>query len=74
MVDRVDAKTKEQIEADMAEIDNRKAAPVKPVPKLATEDGPVCHSCTFGGKGKPGTGLIDQNTICPYCNGTGHLA
>lgn len=69
----VDDETKVKIAADVAAIDAEKPVAKQP-PKLATEDGPVCHSCTFGGNGEPGTGLIDQTTICPYCNGTGHLS
>lgn len=70
----VDDETKALIDADMAEIDAKPAPAKAAAPKLATEDGPVCHSCFFGGDGRPGTGLIDDKTVCPYCNGTGHLS
>lgn len=64
MLGKVDPKTKEAIEADIAEID-AKPAP-KAAPALATEDGPVCQSCK-------GTGLKTTDELCPDCHGDGKL-
>ena len=65
---KVDPKLAERIAQDMAEID-KKDAPKK-TPKADTMESVDCECVTTGWK----PGLIDQNTLCPKCQGSGKVA
>lgn len=78
---KVDPKLAQAIQADMDDIDKENIMPTSKIvpvtPQLAAEETPerrfIPCDCT-GGPGKdnkPGTGLLDDFTICPKCKGSG---
>lgn len=64
---KVDPKTAESIEQDMAEIDGKVAPPTGETKPCDCSGGPGLNKDLS----KRGTGLIDDNTLCPKCDGHG---
>jgi DnaJ-class molecular chaperone len=67
----IDPKLAQDIEAEMAEIDGR--APERKSTKSSVES-EACDCTGLSPEGTPGTGLLDDHTQCPKCEGTGKLA
>lgn len=67
---KVDPNTAAEIENDMAEIDKADQADEVSTEKESVSAAP-CPNCIDS---KIGPGLLDANTICPDCQGTGKVA
>ncbi len=69
----IDPKIVKAIEDDMAELDGTQS-----IVQLATDEASSKFCNCTGGPGKEkddelGTGLLDDYTICPKCNGSGKV-
>jgi DnaJ-class molecular chaperone len=65
---KIDPKLAQDIEEDMAELDGQPRA------KKQSVKSETCDCMGLSQNGQPGTGLIDDHTICPKCQGTGKVA
>jgi hypothetical protein len=69
MAQKIDPKLAQDIEDDMAEQDGKPKAEIKSEKQsVAGEECPDCANSLIG------SGLLDANTICPTCQGTGKVA